>query len=136
MSKISKQRQAECRDKLRELCPPGTTVYTILRHVSRSGMMRHIDCYIMQNNTPRWITRLVADLLDYRMASAERGVKVPGAGMDMGFHVVYALAATLYPDGFECLSERCRSNDHSNGDRDRTPHHHASGGYALNHEWI
>lgn len=40
----------------------------------------------------------------------------------MGFHVVYGLARTLWPDGYGCIGEHCPSNDHSNGDRDYTPH--------------
>lgn len=62
---------------------------------------------------------------------------VNGCGMDMGFHVVYELGYTLYGrDGFICIGERCPSNDHSNGDRDYTPHAHTDGGYALRYEWL
>lgn len=37
---------------------------------------------------------------------------------------------------FECIGHGCPSNDHCNGDRDYTPHHHNSGGYALKHRWL
>ena len=54
----------------------------------------------------------------------------------MGFAVIYELSQALFPKGFECIGEKCPSNDHSNGDRDYTPHHHNSGGYALKHRWM
>src|SRR5712692_6873174 len=77
----------------------------------------------------------VAAVVGYSLAQYE-GIKVSGAGMDMGFHLVYSLSYDLYPDGFECIGERCPSNDHSNGDRDYSPHHHKDGGYALLQRWI
>jgi hypothetical protein len=75
------------------------------------------------------------------------GLRLQGCGMDMGFHAVYNLAASLWPKGFGCVGEKCPSNDHSNGDRDYTPHKpeglkpqtehwHADGGYALRSRWI
>lgn len=123
-------------DTLRALVTPGQTVYTSLKHVSRSGMLRHIDVYIIENNEPRRITNLVADSCDYRQASPFGPLKVGGCGMDMGFSVIYGLSRTLYPDGFECIGTDCPSNDHSNGDRNREPHHHSDGGYALWHHWM
>jgi len=91
--------------------------------------------------------------------------------MDMGFHLVSTLSYYLYPEGFGCTGksegrDRCPSNDHSNGDRDYTPHTqkqigwatcdaccdpgttsiltgcaahshwHKSGDYALRHSWM
>lgn len=32
------------------------------------------------------------------------------------------ISRVLYPQGFGCIGEGCPSNDHSNGDRDYTPH--------------
>lgn len=114
---------------------PGQTVYTSLKHVSSSGMMRHISVYIMRDNEPVNITNLVADACDYRQDGAWGPLKVTGSGMDMGYAVVYGLSRTLYPDGFECIGTDCPANDHSNGDRNREPHHHTDGGYALRHRW-
>jgi hypothetical protein len=42
--------------------------------------------------------------------------------MDMGFHMVHTLELVLYPTGFGCIGEDCRSSAHFNGERDRTPH--------------
>lgn len=45
--KVSKKDQAEAIARLRELLPPGATAYSVLRHVSRSGMQRQIDFYAL-----------------------------------------------------------------------------------------
>ena len=134
---------------LRALLPPGSTVYTILRSVSRSGMSRTLSvCISEPNEKDRIEYRAIRDLthLAGKVLGLTRkdgwhynAVKVDGCGMDMGFHVVYALASALYPDGVPCTGEKCNSNDHSNGDRDYTPgpqHMHRDGGYTLNHRWL
>ena len=134
--KTKKQQKAEERAdavaRLRELLPPGTTVYTILRHRARSGMSRNISLIGPDNFD---ITYLVAVALDEKRAN-DGGIRVGGCGMDAGFSLVYNLSITLYQGRFECIGESCRSNDHSNGDRDRTPHQHTDGGYALRHAWL
>ena len=143
MPKWTKTETREAIENLRERIVPGTTVYTVLRNCSRSGMTRAIDCYLVsEDGDHEWISRLVAKALDISFSERYEAVSVGGCGMDMGYHIVHELGATLYPDGFECVGEDreahrfCPSNDHSNGDRDYTPHPHKSGGYALNHRWI
>jgi hypothetical protein len=54
--------------------------------------------------------------------------------MDVTFELVYNLSSVLYRDNYICLGENCRSNDHVNGDKDRTPHKHSDGGYLLGKE--
>lgn len=151
----------EAIDKLRELCPPGTAVYTILRHVSRSGMQRAISLRVIRYGEPIYLDGYVATALGDRIDERHQGIVVGGCGMDMGFELVYNLSAVLYPSGFGCIGpgkngRGCPSNDHSNGDNDYTPHYdgtprcteevgkdlkphshyHRSGGYALRHEWL
>lgn len=134
--------KAEAIKGLREVLKPGDTVYTILRHVSSSGMTRYISTIIISENQPRDITYLVAKILDLKRSEAHEGMTVSGCGMDMGFHVVYELSYELFPDGFECIGKDpdhhvwCPSNDHVNGDTDYTPHKHWDGGYALNQRWL
>jgi hypothetical protein len=90
------------------------------------------------------VSYLVARALGERIDRNNGGVKVSGCGMDMGFSLVYNLSHVLYPDGFTCTGEgspdvwgsHCPSNDHSNGDRDYTPHDHRDGGYAIRHRWL
>ena len=88
--------------ELRALLPAGTTVYTILRHVSRSGMPPHVSVKILTPD-PAWpvqdITYRVATALGRWWRFTRRGevaLIVDGAGMDMGFHVVYTLAQALF----------------------------------------
>ncbi len=131
---VPKKERAEAIERLRAAMPPGTTVYTILRHVSRSGMMRHISVKTALQGQHDWD---VAAVTGSTLAPHE-GIKVGGAGMDMGFHLVYSLSYDLYPDGFGCIGENCPSNDHSN---ERTPNYtlgrmHKDGGYALPQRWI
>ena len=122
---------------LREILKPGDTVHTILRHVSRSGMYRRISLVAIRDGQPLNIDWLCLRAgVGNRPRGRDEGLGVGGCGMDMGFALVYELSHTLWPDGFECVGERCRSNDHSNGDRDYTPHKHNSGGYALRHSWL
>jgi len=116
---------------LRKMLKPGDTVYTIVTHVSRSGMSRCISLRIMRKRQPADIDHLAAWALEMRRDEKNGGLKVGGCGMDMCFYVVYELSRALFPDGFQCVGEACPSNDHTNGDRDYAPHLHKSGGYAL-----
>lgn len=156
LTKAQKAEQAEAIAKLREILKPGDTVSCILRSTSRSGMSRTISC--LGGADMQSLDHLIARACDYPMGANYQGLKVGGCGMDMGFSVVYNLSATLFPDGFGCTGKGepgsgiyCPSNDHSNGDRDYTPHGpalrpgqlfpdhshwHSSGGYALRHRWL
>jgi len=135
MSRKITERMQEARETLRNLCPPGTTVYTVLRHVARSGMSRRIDLYVIQDGEPRWLSGLYKNADGIRHGKFD-AITVQGCGMDMGFHLVYNLSRMLYGNTFPCIGEECPSNDHSNGDRDRTPHAHSDGGYALRQRWM
>jgi hypothetical protein len=161
-TKAKRAEKAEACERLRELVKPGERVYCVLRHVSASGMQRRIDFYtIGEDKRPIYLSGYIATALGMRRHD-KQGLVVNGCGMDMGFHVVYELARTLWPDGYGCIGERCPSNDHSNGDRDYTPHGcfdeqghaeerdpypgeekdgcvnhwHHDGGYFLRSEWI
>jgi len=128
--KYSREEKETARDRLSFL-KPGDVIYTEILSVSRSGMTRHIKPFVMVDNEPRWIGYHVGALLD-EPVNDNGGVKMSGCGMDMGFALVYNLSSCLWPDGFECVGEKCPSNDHANnGDRDYSPHHHRGGGYAL-----
>ena len=78
----------------------GDTIYTVLRHVSRSGMQRNISLFIMQNNRPRCLDGNAAQVIDWRLDMKRDGIIVKGSGMDMGFHLVHTLAAALFDDGY------------------------------------
>lgn len=129
----------EARAFLEKFVKEGTTVYTILRHVSGSGMMRIIDMCVVDPKDGEIISIgwQAAKLMGSTFVNDKHyGVKVGGCGMDMGYHLVHNLGYALFKDGFECTSVGCPSNDHANGDRNYKPHHHKSGGYALKHRWL
>lgn len=160
---VNKTREArtaevtEALETLRGWLKPGDTVYTILRNVSRSGMQRTIQLVKINDdmgpdhqysaNRVLHIGWNAAKVLGLRYDTEREGVVVGGAGMDMGFHLVYELGRALWPQGFGCVGERCPSNDHTNGDRDYTAHTataercgivhwHNDGGYALTRRWL
>ncbi len=141
MTTRSEKERQEAIEHLRAILHPGDTVYTVLRHVSRSGMYRAIDLYIMQDNQPVRITSHVCRAGMATWNDRHQAAGVTGCGMDAGFSLVYNTSAALFRDGFDCLGEHCPSNDHTNAWHYRqqglpVPTHHAEGGYALRHEWM
>ena len=131
------EKKEEAQETLRGMLHPGDVVHTVLRHKARSGMMRAIDLYKLEDGELRWLSPLAARATGISFSEKYEALVAGGCGMDMGFHLVYELSAALYPQGFECIGEKCPANDHSNGDRDYTPHAHPdAGGYALRHRWI
>jgi hypothetical protein len=119
MTKKEKERQ-ESLSYLREHLRPGDTLHTLLTHVSRSGMQRRIKVKQLKDSEILDFSFHVSKVLNWSMD--ERGIKVNGCGMDMGFQLIYSLSCQLYPKGFGCVGENCPSNDHTNGDGDYTPH--------------
>jgi hypothetical protein len=111
--KLTDAERAEILDELRALCPPGSTIYTVLRGVSSSGMSRKIDLYVIRGDVPHRITWSVCRLRVAGMTYDDRSdaARISGAGMDMGFHAVYQLASVLYAG-----TERA--------------------GYTLSHRWL
>lgn len=98
MSRFNKAEQAESLKALHDALASCTRdgygnpiIYTVLRSVSRSGMMRKITPYVVEAGTGH----LVSLAWHYersqgRMADDSTGrwaCKVSGAGMDMGFHL-------------------------------------------------
>lgn len=79
---------------------PGDTIYTVLRHVSPSGMTRVIGVYKIENNEPMWLSYATARALGWSFDGEREGVKVRGVGMDMGFHLVYTLSQKLFDDRY------------------------------------
>lgn len=129
--------------RLKELgVKPGVTLYTILRHVSKSGMQRRISVIHQTKEGPVELDYLIEalgigkrkSLTRYGMSgdswkSYEDGIVCGGCGMDMGFDLVYRLGRTMFPKGFKVPKGKSgRNGDTSGHDRD--------GGYALRQEWL
>ena len=94
MSKAEKL-QKEAKAYLLEVLKDGDTLFTVLRHVSQSGMMRHIDVYVIRDNRPVYLSGWIANLCGYSR-SKDSAIKVSGCGMDMDFEVVYSTSASLF----------------------------------------
>lgn len=95
--------------QLRNFAPEGSTVYTVLRHVSQSGMTRYISAFVIIDDEPVRLDYLLTQIVGWKPSNRQYnrpdGVKVTGTGMDMGFHLVYTLAHAVYGDGYK-LSHR------------------------------
>lgn len=85
---------------LRKKLPQGTVIYTILRHVSTSGLSRWIDLYYVSDNLPLRITWSAAQATGSSYSRNHEAIKAEGAGMDMGHAVVYHLSQVLHGDGY------------------------------------
>src|SRR3990167_7127820 len=122
--KYSKSEIEESLTKLREWIKPGDTVYTVLRHVSRSGMSRNISVVLIDGDAMLHPNHAVACVTGSTLVRGgmNDAIKMGGCGMDMGFALVYDLSARLWPNGYGCTGDKCNSNDHANGDRDYTAH--------------
>ncbi len=135
---MTKKEIAHEKEFLLKLVKPGDTIYTVLRHVSKSGMYRVIDCYVIRDNEPLRISWSVAAVCSDRYDTRHEGIGIGGCGMDMGFAIVYNLSRVLFKEGFQCIGEHCPSNDHAN-----PPHPerdgkmmHSDPGYALKQRWM
>ncbi len=90
-------------DQLRTWIPKGSTVYTILRHTSRSGMRRVIGLVVFIGGDPLSPIHPNfhgARALGRREDGSNEGIVCDGGGMDMGFDLVYNLGHVLYGDGY------------------------------------
>lgn len=86
--------------KLKELAPEGSHLYIVLRHTSQSGMVRHISAFVIQDNYPICLDRLIVKLGLFKLTKGGEAMLVHGCGMDMGFHVVYETARAVYGNGY------------------------------------
>ena len=132
---------------LKRFIKPSTRVYTVLKHVSSSGMSRRIETLVITKEKGReaqiWnCSKAVARACGFSYNDKHGAIVVGGCGMDMGYHIVYALSSVLFRNNFYCTGEGCHSNDHIN-DRDGSwersknkGRKHSDGGYALTHSWL
>ena len=88
----------EAYDYFRTNLKKNETIYCIIKHVSQSGMTRHISFFCIQNNQPRFLDGYISDYLDYRHNKSYTGLVVGGCGMDMAFSVVNHLQVQMSHD--------------------------------------
>lgn len=125
----TKKKTAEREESLATLhrwIKPGDTVFTILRHVSDSGMTRRIDVVAFHKGEPLFLSYHVARALGLRLDDRKAGVYISGCGMDMGFELVYQLGAALWPGG----------DGKTITSRNGTTSVEKDGGYLLKQRWL
>lgn len=118
--------------QLRRYVEAGDTLYCIVRHVSRSGMMRVVAVYGIKKNEPVSLSRCIAKAIGLPYDHKRDGIRIGGCWMDAGFKIVYALGRVLFPKGFiPAKSGRTRG-------RNGTPatERDTDGGYALERRWL
>lgn len=98
-TKAQQQEQLEAIERLREWCPPETTIYCILRHVTKSKETRVIDFKVITNDEVLHIGYNVALALGWSYDRKHDGVKVYALGMDAAHHAVHTLSYVLH--GYE-----------------------------------
>lgn len=134
-AKGKKAMHDEALEYLRSILKAGDTVYTKVTHVSRSGMSRNIQAYVIRDNEPQNISGYVGRVLESPVEERrELAVKVGGCGMDMGFHLVHNLSYKVCGE-YACIGDKCPSPDHHNSGECRKNKTHKDG-YGLRHRWM
>jgi hypothetical protein len=130
MSKKTYNEREQAIIDLRRYLRPGTTVYTVLRHVSASGMSRTLDLYVIKKNKPLRLTYSAAKALGYS-TDKNGDLKVSGCGMDMGWNTVYNLSRTMFPKGY--VPAKAGQGGRNGEDANKID---TDGGYALVQRWL
>ncbi len=114
-----KTEKEEALEQLRAWLPRGTRIYTILRHVSASGMTRDISLVVFIDGQPIHPNWTAAKALGLRLnkGGAYDSIRISGCGMDMGFHLVHQISSVLYG-------------------KDEKGNYSHEGAYSLKHEWL
>ena len=91
--------QDQAREKLLEhYLTAGSSVYTLLRSRSASGMSRTMSVFVADGNQILDITYYTAQALGEKLVEVDgyRAIRQNGGGMDMGFNLVYNLSSVLF----------------------------------------
>jgi hypothetical protein len=100
---------------LQKWYPRGSQVFTIVRHVSASGMSRNISVLALTLDAlgdnparfihPNWAVSKAIGWPTARSSGAHDAIAVKGCGMDMAEHLVQTLSYALYgePNALCCV---------------------------------
>lgn len=100
-TKAMEAAREEAIEKLREVFPAGSTVYTIFRHVSTSGLTRHVSVIAITDGEAQQFNLAVSLVLGHRIRhDFYSAVVMGGAGYDAGFQIAYDLGRVLHGDGY------------------------------------
>ena len=86
------------KERLKQAYSPGSTIYTVVKQVSRNGMSRHIAVIDIVMGEARNISARAADILGWKWMD-DGSVRVGGCGMDMGAHLVRKLSERIHGRG-------------------------------------
>ena len=75
--------------------PRKPTIYTALKHYSRSGMSRSISVYVVLHGRIIKLDLLISEVTNRKIDKNNGGVKIGGCGMDMGFALVDDMFSSL-----------------------------------------
>lgn len=100
----ARQEKSEAITQLQATLKHGDRVYTILKHVSQSGMSRVISVVHVDSEGEieclDWLIARAGIFSRTTATARQDGLKVSGCGMDMGFHVVNSVAYAVFNDGY------------------------------------
>jgi len=85
MTTVKQEAAQELGNILKDI--PTDTIYTVIRHVSSSGMQREISVRMIDAGRIISLDWLVSNALGMKIGK-NNGLVVKGCGMDMGFHLV------------------------------------------------
>ena len=103
MTKVRDVEAAAALEQLQAMLKPGDVLYTVLRHVSSSGMSRVISVVMATGGEIESLDWIIARAGLYPRTPANSrhdGLKVNGVGMDMGYAVVYDISSRVFGDGY------------------------------------
>ena len=116
----------EAIEHLKKNIKPGDKIFTSMKSVSRSGMSRKLQAFVIRDNEPWNISGYVAAAIGLPLDRDIFAVKISGCGMDMGFELVYQLGYALWPKGDGKFT---RNRNGNNGPE-------TDGGYCLYQAWL
>lgn len=117
--------------RLCALCQPGTTIYTVLRGITRSGLTRYLDFFVIEPASADvcLITPYIATVLKLKQTD-DGYIAFRGWGTDCARQIVHLLSFELHGlvgkgAGFDPASS-CDVTDSEN----------YRAGYSLKQEWL
>lgn len=106
MKTINNAKEERAYNNLKEY--RGKKIYAIVNSVSRSGMSRRIEFYVVDNNDIIRIGFYISRFLGYKYDADKGGLFVSGCGMDMIFSVLSSLnyAMARYEGKYDDLRDK------------------------------
>lgn len=96
--------QASAANRLRLILPIGSTIYSVQRWTSRTGMSARFEFFAVSNGRIENITGLICIVQDFKRHDND-GIQVNGTGFSKGGQIVEDLGVALFPEGFTETNE-------------------------------